>query len=67
LLFSSLGERLKIDKNFENQVVQRAEKANILRTRDFKKRLTTGLEELESKGILKPEEKKAIIGFYLGS
>jgi hypothetical protein len=67
LLFSSLGERLKTDKNFENQVARRAEEANILKTRDFKKRLTTGLEELESRGILKPEEKKPIINLYLGS
>ncbi len=65
-LFSSVGERLKIDKNFEIQVAQRASEANLLKNKDFKRLLTSGLEKLESKGVIKPEERKSVIEFYVG-
>jgi len=65
-LFSSVSERLKIDKNFEIQVAQRAGETNLLKNRDFKRLLTSGLEKLESKGVIKPEERKSIIEFYVG-
>jgi len=65
-LFLSIGERLKIDKNFEIQVAQRAEEVNVLKSRDFRKLLISGLRKLDERGILKPEEKKSIAEFYLG-
>ncbi len=65
-LFKSVGERLRIDKNFEIQVAQRAEEVSLLKSKEFRKLLTSGLEKLESKGIIKPEEKKSITDFYIG-
>lgn len=66
LLVSSLSERIQSDKNFENQVAQRASKVNVLKSRDFKKFLLSGLEKLVEREILKPEEKTSIIDFYVG-
>ena len=65
-VFTSVGERLKIDKNFEIQVARRAGEADLLKSKDFKRLLTSGLEKLENKGVIKPEEKKSIIEFYIG-
>ena len=56
-VFTSVGERLKIDKNFEIQVARRAGEANLLKSKDFKRLLTSGLEKLENKDVIKPEEK----------
>ena len=65
-LVSSVSERIQSDKNFENQVAQKAVKVNVLKLRDFKKLLVSGLEKLVERGILKPEEKTSIIEFYIG-
>ena len=60
----NVDEKIKTDKNFEKIVFQLGNKANILKIRGFKKILSKGLDELEAKQILKPEEKKEILEFY---
>jgi len=65
-LISSVSERIQGDKNFENQIAQRASRVNVLKSKDFGKLLMSGLEKLVGMDVLKPEEKTPIVNFYLG-
>jgi myosin heavy subunit len=66
IIFNSLKKELEKDESLEGTVSQIATSKNLLTLPEFQGRLRNGLEQLEDKGWIKPEERDAILMQHAG-